>query len=169
MKLKMPFDVITCKQGPILVPNHMIIMLPRNRMSGWFQKTMESLNASLSPAAAAVHRLAVRTKCEFRKSSERVQIFAIFGWEAQSLFVLQYRLYISSYVQWTRYVRVLALSIVCWVMHTRKQCAYLEAVCTLGTLSAECAHSLAPALVGESGEHVSSLQLDRQQTLILRN
>ena len=76
-------------------------------------------------------------------------------------------------------MRVLALSIVCWVMHTRKQCAYLEAVCTecahleavctLGTLSAECAHSLAPALVGESGEHVSSLQLDRQQTLILRN
>ena len=47
--------------------------------------------------------------------------------------------------------------------------AHLEAVCTLGTLSAECAHSLAPALVGESGEHVSSLQLDRQQTLILRN
>ena len=70
LKLKMPFDSFTCKQGPILFPQHIIIMLPRNRMSGWFQKTMESLNASLSPAAAAVHRLALRTKWQFRESSD---------------------------------------------------------------------------------------------------
>ena len=41
-------------------------------------------------------------------------------------------------------MRVLALSIVCWVMHTRKQCAYLEAVCT------ECAHMEAVCTLGGS-------------------
>ena len=135
LELKMPFDAISCKQGPILFPQPIIIMLPRNRMSGWFQKTMESLNASLSPAAAAVHRFAVRTKWEFRESSD----FCNFRLRSAE-FVCSSIPLISSFVQCCSYVhkykvRASGGAKHCVLgVHTREQCAHLEAVWT------ECAH-----------------------------